>query len=452
MASDHHHGTRRDTSSGRAISHRPPEQTWPNDSTPSVRLPVPSAVNRPWDELWRSLTAEGSDRLVLNGSGLFDSAADIETVLHSIVQTLSRTGVSYSSVVLFDERSGRQSHFMFHVADASKQRAVAKLFRDAPIALDSGFMGSIMARRTPLVMNKAMVDTLGDDSPVAPNATRWIELLEIQSFLAVPIIGKEAVRGVIAAVSDDPANPMTSEDLWLWTQLADHAAVAIEHSRALGIIEAQRQELQRLLTEHVETQERERQRIALDVHDSVLQTLIAALQGVRGLHVKEANRQQMIEAQLRSSIEELRSMVRNLRPVALDTLGLVQAIEVALEEFEKRELIVAHFHHSGLPVRIGDLAEVTLYRIFQEALSNVRRHALASSVEVSLTFTSAHAEITISDDGLGAAATAVPGFGISGMKERATAVGGHVSVEPRPGGGTVVVARIPRTIAEEVAR
>jgi signal transduction histidine kinase len=386
---------------------------------------------------------------LLDASRLFNSAADVGTVLHAIIKLLSRTSLDMSSIQLFEGLPGRPSGCVFHVADSSKQHDVEELYRamNLPLSRTESFLGPIMLRGEPLLMDRAKLEAV-----THPGTRKWVELLHVESFLAVPIIGKDAVLGTLNSSSSNPEIAFTSDDLWFWTQLAAHAAVVIEHSRALGIIEAQSSELRRLLTEHVEAQERERQRIALDVHDSVLQSLIAALQGVRGLNVHDVDRQRSIEAQLRSSIDELRSIVGNLRPVSLDTLGLAHAVEVALHEFENQELIVTHFDLSGAPVRITDLAEVTLYRIFQEALSNVRKHAQASSVEVLLTFTPEQVEIEISDDGVGVAATTIPGFGLSGMKERAMAAGGLVTVEPRLGGGTTVRACIPSVSLQDLVR
>lgn len=195
-------------------------------------------------------------------------------------------------------------------------------------------------------------------------------------------------------------------------------------------------------------QEDERRRIAQELHDEVGQSLTVVLLGVtRALDMGPAQARQelaLVRDSARSSLDEVRRIVRGLRPGVLDDLGLITALRAMADEFAD---------HSGaevrpqLPPQLPAMApdtELVIFRVTQEALTNVSRHAAASTVDVRLHTDGSTVTLSVVDDGGGIDST-VNGEGIRGMRERALAVGGELRIAPAAIGGTEVWLRVPVT-------
>ena len=215
-----------------------------------------------------------------------------------------------------------------------------------------------------------------------------------------------------------------------------------------------RRMLERLETERRRTssaalaaQEQERARIARDLHDEVNQSLtglLLRLEAIRGGSPHDlAKELKETKALANQAMEELLALARQLRPTALDDLGL-KALAGNVDELSKSSGIQAGFESEG---DFGDLstdAQLVLYRVAQEALSNAAQHAGADNVLVRLSRDNGHAELTISDDGRGFTFDQTSrGLGLGGMRERALLVGGAIDIESRPGAGTTVRLRVP---------
>lgn len=203
--------------------------------------------------------------------------------------------------------------------------------------------------------------------------------------------------------------------------------------------------------------EEERKRLARELHDGIAQTLAALRVGLRVARATrdpDARELQLdqIGAEVGEAIEEVRRMARGLRPPSLDMLGLQVAIDSyarPLMEAAGLEIETRLANTSGL---LSPDAELALYRILQEALSNVVRHSGASQVTVELRRKAGNVELSVTDDGQGfrlAEAVALPGggLGLFGMEERAAYVGGTVEIKSEPGRGTRVLVKLPVTEA-----
>jgi two-component system, NarL family, sensor histidine kinase UhpB len=195
-------------------------------------------------------------------------------------------------------------------------------------------------------------------------------------------------------------------------------------------------------------QERERLRIARALHDEAGQTLTAVILEIERAASRgsESERERMAElaSQLQSTLDEIRRISRELRPEALDDLGLVNAL-IALSTRAARQgglQIERHFSET-LPALSPEL-ELVIYRVAQEALTNVLRHAEASRCVIELRGQDGRIELSVSDDGTGVS-DRVEGeaFGIEGMHERALLVGGSLAIEPGAVAGTTVRLSVP---------
>jgi signal transduction histidine kinase len=214
-----------------------------------------------------------------------------------------------------------------------------------------------------------------------------------------------------------------------------------------------------------ETQEDERKRLARDLHDETVQSLIALSQRITMLRldladaasnpdpgtslVQAEQRIDELASMLTHTLTEVRGMIRNLRPIYLEELGLVAAIEMLVDGARKNGLDAA-FEVKGEECRLAPEVEMAAYRIAQEGLSNVTRHSSASSVAVTLEYVEEGVTLTVEDDGAGFQPPDMPSdlasqghFGLLGMYERSTRLGGHFSVRSTPGTGTRIIAYLP---------
>jgi two-component system sensor histidine kinase UhpB len=197
----------------------------------------------------------------------------------------------------------------------------------------------------------------------------------------------------------------------------------------------------------LQAQEEERARIARDLHDEVNQSLTGLL--LRLEAVREAAPPELegelaeTKALANQAMRELLSLARQLRPTALDDLGLAAAIAGQVEQLGRGE-IDTDFATEGDLSALGDDAQLVVYRVAQEALSNAGRHSGAARVDVQLRRNEEGVELTVTDDGRGFAFDeAEGGLGISGMRERALLIGGKLTIESRPGHGTTVRLTVP---------
>jgi PAS domain S-box-containing protein len=209
-----------------------------------------------------------------------------------------------------------------------------------------------------------------------------------------------------------------------------------------------------LLAHLVFVQEDERRRIARDMHDhfgeqlTALSLQIGALKKVSGQGADLSAHLTALEAIADRLDRDVDHLVWELRPTALDDLGLRAALVNYIQEWSRRADIAAELHTSGLlDDRLPSEVETALYRIAQEALNNVAKHSGARRVEVILERRSDCVLLVLEDDGVGFEQsddkTARGGFGLVGMQERAALVGAHLQVESTPGKGTSIIVRMP---------
>ncbi len=201
----------------------------------------------------------------------------------------------------------------------------------------------------------------------------------------------------------------------------------------------------------------ERARLAREIHDtlaqgfvSVLTQLEAADEALAEAPPEVVERVRRAEEIARANLDEARRSVRALRPVALESAPLPEAIERVVRRWSEDSRLDASVAVSGAPVALPSGTEVTLLRAVQEALANVSRHADARSVAVSLSFLHDAVAVAVRDDGRGfeppaVAASGDGGFGLEGLRQRAEDAGGCIDVDSRPGVGTTLTVRLPLT-------
>jgi two-component system, NarL family, sensor histidine kinase UhpB len=193
-------------------------------------------------------------------------------------------------------------------------------------------------------------------------------------------------------------------------------------------------------------QEAERQRIAQELHDEIGQSLTAVLLQLKRVAANAPAdvRRDLLDAQetARGSLDEVRRIARRLRPGVLEDLGLVSALGALGRSFsEQTGLPVERRFERSIP-SLSEEVELALYRVAQEGLTNVARHAGASRVQLSLERSPRGVVLRMADDGQGLNG-APDGDGLRGMRERAILIGGHLSIESRPRGGVEITLEAP---------
>jgi two-component system sensor histidine kinase UhpB len=217
------------------------------------------------------------------------------------------------------------------------------------------------------------------------------------------------------------------------------ARIELAFLRMMSRLEAERR---RAGSVALRAQEEERARLARDLHDEVNQSLTGLL--LRLEAVREAAPPELeaeiadTKALANRAMRELLSLARQLRPTALDDLGLVAAIAGQIEQVSRSGVGAELVEEGDFSDLDGDV-QLVVYRVAQEALSNAVRHSGAERIEVALRRGGERVELTVSDDGRGFAFEASEsGLGIAGMRERALLLGGELTIESRPGRGTTV--------------
>ena len=209
-------------------------------------------------------------------------------------------------------------------------------------------------------------------------------------------------------------------------------------NRMLARLEAARREAGRA---GIQAQERERRRIAQDLHDEVNQALTAVSLRLQASleHAPDELRRELTETKRLAgqAMEELLALARQLRPAVLDDLGLLPALKSQVRDFADQTGIQAAFNVRGAVPDLAPEQQLVIYRVTQESLSNVAQHSGAAKVDVELSFDRA-TKLRIFDDGCGFTEEREGGLGLSGMRERALLAGGQLSIWSAGGRGTRV--------------
>jgi signal transduction histidine kinase len=267
---------------------------------------------------------------------------------------------------------------------------------------------------------------------------------DAEAALMVPLVYRGTPLGAILAFDRLTGDVgFTRDDEQLLEAFAASAATAVATAKT---VEADR------LRKSLEAAEAERRRWARELHDETLQALgglKVLLSGAGRLDDAAAMRDAMGQAvgHVSAEIDNLRALIAELRPPALDQLGLEPALASLVQRTEATSglEIAADVRLGGDEDRLAPELETTVYRIVQEALTNVVKHARAQRVEIDVREAAGGVDVRVADDGagLGAGARGGGGFGLVGMRERVEIAGGELNVEPGDGGGTVVRARLP---------
>lgn len=272
--------------------------------------------------------------------------------------------------------------------------------------------------------------------------------------LCVPVKSHDRVVGVLEVYGHNLlADGRISAIL---DSLGNQTATALENAQLYTELGERERQLQELLAKLLGAQEEERRRVAYEVHDGLAQVAAAAHQHLQAFARRNAPERAEVRADLdivvklvRRTVTDARSIIANLRPTVLDDFGLPAALSMEVEKLREEGYEVDYSENVG-DERLSETCEITLFRIAQEAIANLRKHARTRNVRIDLRKRDDNVCLEITDWGVGFEPTKIsagsgPGerVGLAGMKERASILGGTFDVRSRPQAGTSVVATIP---------
>ncbi len=390
-------------------------------------------------------------------SRILASTLELDTLLKEAVSRIVRTldQVSAASIWLFDDATNDltlmacdgcgQSADGVHLATDEPFGTARRLIRSA---MNSGAVMGFYADGTIAPIGAERFGEDGEGSPGPDARPRMV---------GVPLVRKERTRGgLLLEVAADQAG-FSAADLPLAGAMAVPLSIAVENAILYGELKSRDAARGELLHRIVSAQEAERQRVARELHDETGQALIALALGLKGTaETMKANPTQAalqleeLRMETSEALDALRRMVVDLRPSQLDDLGLAAAVRWYVEDFGERVPLRACMVLHGAPRRLASDVESVLFRIAQESLTNVAKHAGANNVSVELTFQDTLVTLVVTDDGIGFNPDVAlkphsrrKAWGLLGMQERADLVGGRCRVVSQPRHGTRIVVEVP---------
>ena len=365
---------------------------------------------------------------------------------------VTRGGFHFACVGLIDQESGL-------LVPAATYGNADGFLDGIDLPIDAGKPGGRQPAASAAREGRAYVcnDTL-EDQRIAV----WHERMRqcsIRSAASIPLLleGKPIGSFSLYALEIDHFD---DERMHLLNELAGDIAFALDRfeqeirrQRAEAEIQEARRQLQALSTRLLEVQEQERRDIARELHDEIGQSLtLVKIKLQMALH-RGGNDRVLTEECVEiasQTLDQVRAMSLNLRPPALDDLGLAAALQWALERQESASGWEVEFAADPIPERLATETETACFRVAQEALTNAARHAGAKKIAVRLRINGEHLELAVEDDGCGFDQEAVrrrpanrSSMGLISMKERAALAGGSFGIESTDGGGTRVLAVFP---------
>ncbi len=355
-----------------------------------------------------------------------------ELSLDAVLQTLVRiaaelTGARYSALGVIDRRGKELERFLTHGLDEAARAAIGDLPRGR------GILGVLIHDARPLRLDDLAADPRSVGFP--PNHP------PMHSFLGVPVMTRGVAFGNLYLAEKQPQGSFTEEDEEIVTLLAAQAAVAIENAGSV-----QRDALRRA----VQAQEAERRRLARELHDETGQALTSILLGLSAVErAQTTEAAHAAAAALRSlvveTLQNVRRLAVELRPSALDDFGLEPALRRLGQSVRERGALDVQVESMLGSQRLPADVETALYRIVQEALTNVVKHAGAAHVSIVLTRKPASVLAVIEDDGRGfdQAEPSIAGLGLLGMRERVELLDGTFRVDSDAHRGTALIVELP---------
>jgi signal transduction histidine kinase len=390
---------------------------------------------------------------ILEVSRALMSEVNLERLVRLVLETVQKTlGSEWVSLMLLDEE--RQE-----LSISAALGLPDEVVTTTRVKVGEGLAGLAAQRREPILVSEQV-----ENDPATQ--ARSPELVEgsllrriVGSAICVPLMVKDRVLGVLNASRPLGIAPFRQDDADLLSIMGEQIAVAIDNARLLDAVTKHERDLQRLSAQLINAQEAERKKISQELHDEMGQALtaisinLAAMEKELPSEFAPMIRERLAETSWLAdqTLEQIRELSLSLRPAMLDDLGLVPTLRWYVNRYAKRLNIEVEFDAVHFEERPSPEVETVLYRVVQEVLTNVARHAQANRVRICLERMEATITALIEDNGRGfdveqvvGRETLEGGVGLLGIRERVASLGGHFSIESRPGRGTRLFVEVPR--------
>ena len=385
--------------------------------------------------------ANRAEALVQVASQL-NSHLELKTVLNTICKVTNQSIDAAGTAVLLQ---GNQKSVFRDMAFVSQEPALAA-YQGRQFEIPKKIFHAILSRANPVTVIQD-----GQNFP-ALHYAEVLKKLDIQTLaIAALFRGNELIGALVSAFTQKPRN-LPEDEIALLKGLADQASSAIENAELFEQVRAGRERQRKLAKNLVDIQEAERRHIAKELHDHLGQ-LLTGLQFMLETTKNQASGKQRtsleeIQSSVSDIIGQVREMSLNLRPSMLDDMGLLPTLLWHLDRYTKQTGIRVNLRADEFPKRLPLEIETAAYRIIQEALTNVARYAQVDEVFVGLVLQERTLWVEVLDEGKGfdtSVETDRLSSGISGMRERASLLGGYLVLESFINQGTQIVAALPIT-------
>jgi two-component system sensor histidine kinase DegS len=324
------------------------------------------------------------------------------------------------------------------------------------LSLSDSLVEELMTFRKPLVMGRIQ------DWGISPLIKAAIGEGK-KSMANIPLFSKERLLGFITLFSSQSEFQEEKEEMEFLFTLAGQAGIAIENAYLYENTRQKQTLVERLLSKLIQAQEEERKRIAAEIHDTIAQSLVSihtrvqtCISLLKKAPDKLPSHLEELKNMVADNVKEVRQIIFNLRPSSLDDLGLIPSLENYIKRFEREQGIQVEFMVNNRERLIPAPVETAVFRITQEALTNVKKHSGGSKVLIKLGIEPKALSLRVADDGKGFQWEEVTEkflrgdtHGLQGMKERISLLGGTFKVITAKGKGCVVSANIPFSRMEE---
>ncbi len=373
------------------------------------------------------------------------STLDIRQVLHVVAQLTADFFSAKSCIYLLNETD---QTLIPAVAVGSYDPALKKKFK--ALKGEKLFPGIKRAIKTeqPVIITPQNITKLLTREIIDDFAYGWV--------LLVPILSKGKTIGIMQVDRLLESGGFDNEEIEIIFAIARATAVAMENAGLIETLGQKEQLLHQLVDKLTTAQEDERKRLAADLHDGIIQSLIAIWYRLQRISPTEEVESQKwhteitdITNTLSEQIQEVRRILYDLRPIILDNYGLIPAVETHVYNITEKNNIPIELTIKGDKERLASNIEVTLFRILQEALTNVVKHAGATNVKVLLDVQDKEVNLSVEDNGSGINTTLTEApqlqnrLGLASIQERALLLGGVCNIDSRPGEGTRISVSIP---------
>ncbi len=371
-----------------------------------------------------------------------NSQLELETVLVTICEIINRTIKSAAAAVVLQDPHKE----FFRVMAAMSQDPALQAYRGDEFQIPKEVFQALLSREQPVVEIQ--------DVQNAPNLPYFevFRKADIRTLAIAAVFHGDDLIGALISAFTHRLKGLPQDELALLRGLADQASSALENAELFEQVRAGRERQRKLARSLVDVQEAERRRIAKELHDHLGQ-LLTGLQfmletaknqasGTQRAHLEE------IQESVSDVIRQVGEMSLNLRPSMLDDMGLLPTLRWHIDRYTSQTGIHVNFRCDQFSRRFPLETETAAYRIIQEALTNVARYAQVKEVFVGLVEQKETLWVEVLDNGKGfdlAALSDRPSSGLSGMRERASLIGGYLVVESFINQGTQIVAALPIT-------